>query len=132
MNHLGVESGLGPKIKLLYSTQTSTFIKGPTSYLVQKPFLHLGQSNISVNPGIWGFDQLRPFLDICSTRTLNDFCCRVQLESFGQGSKIWSTSHIPIYLIKQFNQGYNLSFHMTSWLQTSRNFSTGQDGCMLI
>ena len=37
------------------------------------------------NPRIRVFDQLRPFFDMCSTQTLHDFCCRVQLESFGQG-----------------------------------------------
>ena len=36
------------KQSLFYSTQTSTFIKGQTSYLVHEPILHLGQSSISL------------------------------------------------------------------------------------
>jgi hypothetical protein len=67
-------------------------LKVKLSPLVQKSRFYLGQSSIMINPIIRVFDQLRHFLDICSTRTLHDFCSWVELELFEQGCKVWLTS----------------------------------------
>ena len=84
-----------------------------------------------INLGIRVFDRLRHFLDICSTWTLHNFCSWVELGLFEKGCKVWSTSHVPIHLMKQFKKGYNLSFYVTFWFQTSWNFSNCQDGLMI-
>ena len=58
---------------------------------------------------------MRHFIDLCSIRTLHDFCCRFQFESFGQGSKVRLTIYNSIHLIKQSKKECNSLFHATKY-----------------
>jgi hypothetical protein len=53
--------------------------------------------------GQWG-----QFLHICSTWTLNEFCCRVHLKSFGHIGKVWLMVYSSINLMGQFPIGAEL------------------------
>jgi hypothetical protein len=65
------------------------FIKSQTSYLKYKLKFHFGQGSIIIKLSIIFLRQSNYFLDIFLAWTLNNFCCRVDLECFGKVAITW-------------------------------------------
>ena len=93
---------------------THTFTFGQTSYLVQKSTLFLGQRKVLSATKYRVSIIFRHFLHLRSTRTLHNFCWRVQLELFEQGYKVWLTSYVF--------QSLDKTIHAKIWLIISCDF----------
>jgi hypothetical protein len=65
------------------------FIKGQTSYLKYKLKFHFDQRSIIIRLQIIFLMQSGYFLDIFLAWTLNNFCCKVDLEFFGKVAITW-------------------------------------------
>ena len=102
MRHLEVESGLGPKIKFVALHLKFNFYLRSNFITCFHTIIWPWSKQHHDKPEIRVLDRLRHFLDIGSTWTLHDFC-----------------SHSPDEAI--------LEIFQTLW-----NFSTDQDGCMLM
>jgi hypothetical protein len=98
---------LSLKVKLLISNRNSSFTSVNTA-LEETLVLRFGTD-------------LRHLLVTWSTWAFHNYCCRVQLELFGQGCKTWLMTYVLILLTKQSKQ--DMTYHFM-WLFDSKLHET--------
>ena len=107
---------------MLYNTGSTTFIKGQTLYLGWKLKFHFGQWIIIIKLKTDVLGRRRHFLDIFSSWTLKNFCCRVHLELFEKDGKAWLNIKIRICSNEQFQASIGFIFSCKYLVQLQEIF----------